>query len=294
MRGRLLLAAGLTACAGTALGAGAYIEEDACFGGTVPSNPTGSTATATVVRPNGSFSVTAWREACQSDPGEYVLMLKLSPQSGAPSVGEFTAWQAGVGKRGMLLVKDPRAPLLINYALIGSFSATTNVIVAQLSGARFDPGSALDLYFSDSSAGSLGAVSLHLAPMPNRPPTASVTVANGNLTDMWWDPAENGTGMSIVQHGSNQLFAIWYTYAPSGEPLWIVLPGGEWRDNKTFTGALFRTRGTSYTQQWNPANYTAGASVGTGTLTFTEADSATFSYTVSGVSGSRTYTRLKY
>lgn len=116
----------------------------------------------------------------------------------------------------------------------------------------------------------------------------------GNLTDMWWNSDENGTGMSIIHHGSNQLFVIWYTYTDTGEPLWIVFPGGTWENNKTFVGSLYKTRGTGFSQHWSQAAFQVGNSVGTGRLAFTSEDAVTFTYTVNNVSGSRTFTRQRF
>ena len=64
-------------------------------------------------------------------------------------------------------------------------------------------------------------------------PAAAQSVPAANYSDMWWNPAESGWGISIAQHAStNQVFAVWYTYDPrepasSGrfKPLWLVMPG---------------------------------------------------------------------
>ena len=36
-----------------------------------------------------------------------------------------------------------------------------------------------------------------------------------NYSDIWWNPAESGWGVTFTQHStSNQVFAVWYTYDP--------------------------------------------------------------------------------
>ena len=100
--------------------------------------------------------------------------------------------------------------------------------------------------------------------------------------------------MSIIHHSNNQLFIIWYAYADSGEPLWIVFPGGIWLDTRNFTGALYKTRGTSFRQPWNPGAFQVEASVGNGTITIINADQIQFTYTMSGASGTKTYTRQRF
>jgi hypothetical protein len=72
-----------------------------------------------------------------------------------------------------------------------------------------------------------------------------------NYTDLWWNPAESGWGMNVVQHSSNAIFATWFSYDEDGTPAWYVLPEGTWSSlstspssaNHVFTGPLYRTSG---------------------------------------------------
>src|SRR5258706_12609950 len=41
-------------------------------------------------------------------------------------------------------------------------------------------------------------------------------------TDLWWNPAESGWGLTIAQHGNNAV-AAWFTYAPSRRPLFLYM-----------------------------------------------------------------------
>jgi len=65
-------------------------------------------------------------------------------------------------------------------------------------------------------------------------PAAAQSTPATNYSDMWYLPSESGWGISFVQHPSNNVYAVWYTYDPrvadsanSGNfvPLWIVLAG---------------------------------------------------------------------
>lgn len=287
----LAAAIALLACAGPAI-AGSYVEEDKCFGGTVPSTTVGTSVSQSVRGSNGTYMVTAWRQTCETDQEVSALMLRFQVVSGAPSVSasDVTVSQAGLLYRPGMLVKDPNAPLVINWGLIGTFSQV-NTIVWQGSGPRFDVNGKLTISFFDTISRS---VSMELPAAPHAQASASATVHYGNLTDMWWNPAENGMGMSIIQHGSNQLFIIWYTYNDTGEPLWIVFPGGTWQDAKTFTGALYKARGTAYSRPWDQSAFSIGPSIGSGTLMFSGGDTATFNYTINGVAGTRALTRMRY
>jgi len=99
--------------------------------------------------------------------------------------------------------------------------------------------------------------------------------------------------MSLTQHASNKLFAIWYTYDAAGKRLWVVLPDGTWTSNNTYTGALYITSGPPQTGAFNPALVKVN-SVGTGTLTFSTASNGTWTYTINGLSGSKTITRQAF
>ena len=62
-------------------------------------------------------------------------------------------------------------------------------------------------------------------PTPPTPPTAPGTITD-HLQDMWWaGSAENGWGMSLVQH-NDTLFGALYIYDRTGKPIWVVMPGG--------------------------------------------------------------------
>jgi hypothetical protein len=59
----------------------------------------------------------------------------------------------------------------------------------------------------------------------------------------------------------------------------------------TYTGTLYRTTGPAFNAvPFNPASV-VGTSVGTATLTFADGNTATFSYTVNGVSQTKPITR---
>ena len=114
---------------------------------------------------------------------------------------------------------------------------------------------------------------------------AQVTPA-GNYTDLWWNPNESGWGLTITQHSSNQIWAIWYTYDPrqqdpSGggayKPLWINMPGGSWTSPTTLTGDVYVLNGTPFFQAGSNRQQTR---VGTFTFSFTSTSTGTFTYNI--------------
>jgi hypothetical protein len=115
----------------------------------------------------------------------------------------------------------------------------------------------------------------------------------GNYTDLWWNAAESGWGLSISQQ-YRTLFAVWYAYAPNGQPTWYVLPGGSWISPDTYSGTLYRTSAAPGSLSAFNAASVARSVVGSMTLKFTSSNTATMTYTVEGASGSKSISRQPF
>lgn len=89
--------------------AGSYVDEAKCFGGTVPSTPTGLSSSTTVNSTGGIYMVIAWRQACQTYPDVSVLLLQFKTVSGSPTIGSMYVSQAGLVYEHQSLVKNPAA-----------------------------------------------------------------------------------------------------------------------------------------------------------------------------------------
>jgi hypothetical protein len=114
-----------------------------------------------------------------------------------------------------------------------------------------------------------------------------------DYTDHWWNPLESGWGISIHQHTSDRLFAVWFVYSQSGQPVWYTLQPGAWTSWKDYTGPIYKTSGPYFGGPFD-STQVGVAQVGVGTLSFADSNTATFSYTVEGVSGSKPITRLSF
>ncbi len=114
-----------------------------------------------------------------------------------------------------------------------------------------------------------------------------------DYSDLWWNPNESGWGLNLVQHPSNMIFGVWYTYEADGTRTWFVLPSGTWTSSTTYTGALYVTNGPPYTVPF-VAGQVQPRQVGTATLTFTSTSTGTFAYSVDGVSGTKTMQRQSF
>jgi hypothetical protein len=114
-----------------------------------------------------------------------------------------------------------------------------------------------------------------------------------SVKDIWWaGSTENGWGISIAQQ-DRSLFATWYTYDGNGKTTWFVMPGGSW-EGTTYTGQLYSTSGSP----WLGTVFNAAAaqvqSIGSLTLSFTDANSATMTTTLNGKSITKTISRLGF
>jgi hypothetical protein len=97
-------------------------------------------------------------------------------------------------------------------------------------------------------------------------------------TDVYYDPAEDGWGVFLVQSDTTQFLAF-FIYGSDGKPTWYVAILAQDATGK-FTGTLYATTGTYFPNPWQ-----GKTTVQAGTVTFTPSDPyhATLSYTVNGV-----------
>lgn len=125
------------------------------------------------------------------------------------------------------------------------------------------------------------------------PPPRPITDYSG----MWWNSAESGWGLSIHQSPTRQLFATLFVYATDNAPDWYTIPGGQWNDSTHFAGDVFHTSGPALGATFLPAMVTS-ARVGTATLDFTQTPGTEgtmrFTYTLNGITATRTLSRLRF
>jgi len=132
-------------------------------------------------------------------------------------------------------------------------------------------------------------------PPPPPPPPPIAIKPEFNYSDMWWAGSmENGWGMSVQQHANNVQFNALYVYDNTGKPVWYVMPGGEWSNNfTTYAGPIFQPTGAPLN------NYDAAAlgnldSVGNVSITFATSGTATLSFTINGISGTKSISRQSF
>ena len=121
-----------------------------------------------------------------------------------------------------------------------------------------------------------------------------VSVPGGILQDLWWSGvAENGWGMSLVQH-RDVLFGNIFVYDANGNPTWYVMPSGTCNGDRTVCGGdLYQPKGAPFSN-YDATHFDIGPSLGRATFRFADTNHATFEYTINGTSGSKSITRLPF
>ena len=104
-----------------------------------------------------------------------------------------------------------------------------------------------------------------------------------DFTDLYYDPAEPGWGVSVTQIASGGLFLIWFLYDADGKPVWYFVPEGEWVQGSLFRGPAYRSTGTDFSRPYDPSQFRPVA-VGTAEIAFSAKDyeAAAFSSTLDG------------
>ena len=103
-----------------------------------------------------------------------------------------------------------------------------------------------------------------------------------NYSDLWWNPAQNGWGMTFTHVGDN-LYVTWYTYGEDREAIWFLAQTSRQADG-SFRGPLYRgTTGTPFLQINGAPPSEGPAEVGEATLAFSDGQTASFTYTAGNV-----------
>ena len=124
------------------------------------------------------------------------------------------------------------------------------------------------------------------------PPTRPLT----NYTGLWYTPSESGWGISLTQAPLHGMFGTWYVYDAANRPEWFTFQDGRWTSFTTWTATVYRTSGPFLNGPSFAASLVTIAPVGTATFDFALRPGlehrAQFTYTVNGVSGSKSIERL--
>jgi serine protease len=111
-----------------------------------------------------------------------------------------------------------------------------------------------------------------------------------NYQGLWWRAggSESGWGINFAHQG-NQIFATWYTFDATGNAWWLTMLATR-TTGENFDGVIYTTNGPPFN------NYTAQTAfipraVGNGTLSFSNASSGSFTYTVNSITQTKPLAR---
>lgn len=128
---------------------------------------------------------------------------------------------------------------------------------------------------------------------------AAVLAAQGagspNYTGLFWNsPATSESGWGInFAHQGDVIFVTWFTYDLTGAAWWLTMTAYKTAES-VYAGTLLESRGPAFNAvPFMPSAVTRNV-VGSGTLTFSDADNGSFAYIVNGVSQTKAITRQRF
>jgi YVTN family beta-propeller protein len=110
-----------------------------------------------------------------------------------------------------------------------------------------------------------------------------------NFTDIWWNPAESGWGLTVT-HQPGNMFLAWFVYDTNQRPTWFVASCETNAEQNACTGTLLRVTGPPFSGIFDSSRVHASPA-GSVSLTFTDPDNGVLRYTVDGIDGTKNITR---
>lgn len=109
-----------------------------------------------------------------------------------------------------------------------------------------------------------------------------------DYTDLWWNPAELGWGIAVTQQ-YDVMFLAWFVYDGSGNPVWYVASDCTVSGNGC-SGVLYRTTGPAFGATFDPSRVHT-FETGTVSVSFSDPNNGKLSYTVNGITATKSITR---
>lgn len=121
---------------------------------------------------------------------------------------------------------------------------------------------------------------------------AGATSYSTDASDLWWNPAESGWGVQMIQQ-DRTIFATMYVYAQSGQPEFYVAVLETTATAYLWTGTVYRTTGPWWGAAFNPALVNE-VPVGTMSFQMLTVATAQLDYTISGVQVTKSVRRMAF
>jgi hypothetical protein len=109
-------------------------------------------------------------------------------------------------------------------------------------------------------------------------------------TGAWFVPTESGWGLAVYNI-PGQLFALFFVYDSQGRPTWYQFQG-PWTGQDQATASLLRVTGPAWSPTFDPNAVNRNNVIGSATITFTSATSATLTFNDGTVNRTVTLTKI--
>ena len=190
--------------------------------------------------------------------------------------------------------------VLVNSDLDGYYEVTDGSLLIKALGFDFAFGSSATLALTSAinglASGTITLANSSPRTLTNIYATRQTSTQNAaNYQGLWWKaPASSESGWGInFAHQGDIIFATWFTYDATGKALWLSMTASKAAE-RTYTGTFYQTRGPAFSAvPFSPSAVTVTA-VGSGTLTFSDANNGSFAYTVNGISQTKAITRQAF
>jgi len=127
-------------------------------------------------------------------------------------------------------------------------------------------------------------------------PARAASYGTVDYTDLWYNPAESGWGINVIQQ-SNVIFATLFIYGTDSSPTWFVASDVEptpATSLNVFGGTLYKTTGPSYSATSFDPSAVHATAVGTVTFTFTGDGAGTLQYVINGTTVTKSIQRQSW
>lgn len=187
------------------------------------------------------------------------------------------------------------------FELIDGATAVTAATEVGMGEMAFDAEGNLALSYTLNMAGLNAMTTKQLTRFnfANPPPTCVGTTQSragaSNYSDLWWNSAESGWGLTIAHQG-DVIFLLWYTYGEGGRDQWISGTPLTLQPDGSFAGPLQRPdAGTPVADIDGQAATTFPVpETGMASVSFSDGETGTFNYTLDGVTQSKAIQRFVF
>jgi len=188
----------------------------------------------------------------------------------------------------------PAGPIPVTLEAVANGYGDNTIVFVPTSVSYANPGADATYTINVSGMTGTGAPSSIQYTVTVIDPMAISPTPAVNYQGMWAVPnlAEAGWGINFTHQGSI-IFASWFTYDVNGKPWWLTMTALQQSDG-SFTGSIDVTAGPPFSAVPFDPTHVTHATVGTGRLTFSDANNGTFSYTVNGITQVKTLARFLF